>query len=54
MTDEEHVALLKQGVMAWNKWRKTNPVKPDPTCGAPGRGGSDSGEPDLAPAQRLP
>ena len=25
MANEEHVALLKQGVDAWNKWRKKNP-----------------------------
>ena len=25
MADEEHVALLKQGVVVWNKWREENP-----------------------------
>jgi hypothetical protein len=31
MADEEHVALLKQGVEVWNKWRKANPdVVPAP------------------------
>jgi uncharacterized protein YjbI with pentapeptide repeats len=25
MADEEHVALLKQGVEGWNKWREENP-----------------------------
>lgn len=30
MADEEHVALLKQGVDAWNAWRDENPdVSPD-------------------------
>jgi len=23
MANEEHVAILQQGVSAWNKWRKT-------------------------------
>ena len=25
MANDEHVALLKQGVDAWNKWREANP-----------------------------
>jgi uncharacterized protein YjbI with pentapeptide repeats len=30
MANEEHVAMLKQGVDAWNKWRKENPdICPD-------------------------
>lgn len=30
MANEEHVAILKQGVKAWNQWRKKNPtVRPD-------------------------
>jgi uncharacterized protein YjbI with pentapeptide repeats len=30
MADEEHVALLKQGVKIWNKWREENPdISPD-------------------------
>jgi hypothetical protein len=30
MANEEHVALLKQGVTPWNAWRKENPdVRPD-------------------------
>src|SRR3954471_676514 len=30
MANEEHVALLKQGVDAWNAWRRENPnVSPD-------------------------
>jgi TIR domain/Pentapeptide repeats (8 copies) len=30
MADNDHVALLKQGMEAWNKWREENPgIKPD-------------------------
>jgi len=30
MANDEHVALLKQGVAAWNKWRDENPdIRPD-------------------------
>jgi hypothetical protein len=30
MADDEHVALLKQDVDAWNKWRDQNPnIRPD-------------------------
>ena len=30
MANDEHVALLKQGVDAWNAWREGNPkVLPD-------------------------
>ena len=30
MANEEHVALLKQGVEVWNAWRKANPdIEPD-------------------------
>jgi hypothetical protein len=30
MANDEHVALLKQGVAAWNKWRYENPdIRPD-------------------------
>jgi uncharacterized protein YjbI with pentapeptide repeats len=25
MADDEHVALLKQGVDVWNRWREANP-----------------------------
>jgi len=25
MANDEHVALLKQGVAAWNEWRAQNP-----------------------------
>jgi hypothetical protein len=32
MADEEHVALLKQRVKVWNKWRKENPdIRPNLT-----------------------
>jgi Pentapeptide repeats (8 copies) len=32
MGNEEHVALIKQGVDAWNAWRRENPdVRPDLT-----------------------
>jgi hypothetical protein len=30
MANDEHVALLKKGVDAWNEWRKENPeIQPD-------------------------
>jgi uncharacterized protein YjbI with pentapeptide repeats len=30
MANDEHVALLKQGVAAWNAWRRENPnIRPD-------------------------
>jgi len=30
MANDAHVALLKQGVAAWNAWRKQNPdIRPD-------------------------
>jgi hypothetical protein len=30
MANDEHVAMLKQGVDAWNKWRDENPdISPD-------------------------
>ena len=30
MANEEHLAILKQGVKAWNKWRRENPmIEPD-------------------------
>ena len=30
MANEEHLAILKQGVEAWNKWREENPdIVPD-------------------------
>ena len=30
MANDEHVALLKQGVAAWNAWRDENPnIRPD-------------------------
>ena len=30
MANDEHIALLKQGVAAWNAWRDENPnIRPD-------------------------
>jgi len=30
MANEEHLKILRQGVEAWNKWRKANPnIQPD-------------------------
>jgi hypothetical protein len=30
MANEEHLALLKQGVEAWNEWKANNPdIRPD-------------------------
>lgn len=30
MANDEHVALLKKGVAAWNAWRRDNPgIRPD-------------------------
>ena len=30
MANEEHLAILRQGVVAWNKWREENPeIRPD-------------------------
>jgi hypothetical protein len=34
MANNEHVALLKQGVDAWNKWRDENPDIPPDLSGA--------------------
>jgi hypothetical protein len=31
MANDEHVALLKQGVAAWNAWRDENRIRPDLT-----------------------
>jgi uncharacterized protein YjbI with pentapeptide repeats len=31
MINEEYLALLKQGVEAWNEWRRKNPIIPDLT-----------------------
>jgi hypothetical protein len=30
MANDEHVAMLKKGVAAWNEWRDKNPaIRPD-------------------------
>jgi hypothetical protein len=57
MANDEHVALLKQGVAAWNKWRDENAnIRPNLNEGEPPRrepqrreserGGPDTGEPE--------
>ena len=38
MANDEHVAILKQGVAAWNKWREQNPDIPPDLGGANFRG----------------
>ena len=42
MANDEHIALLKQGVQAWNAWRRENP-KVDPDLG-----GADLSWPSLS------
>src|SRR5215218_9511139 len=34
MANKEHVALLKQGVEAWNQWRAAHPKARPDLCGA--------------------
>jgi hypothetical protein len=29
MANPEHLSILKQGVEAWNEWRRANYIKPD-------------------------
>jgi hypothetical protein len=30
MANQEHLAILRQGVQAWNTWREANPeIRPD-------------------------
>jgi uncharacterized protein YjbI with pentapeptide repeats len=29
MANEEHLAILKQGVEVWNEWRKSNKIRTD-------------------------
>jgi hypothetical protein len=49
MANEEHVALLKQGVVVWNKWRQKTPdIKVDLTEAY--LSGADLGEADLSGA----
>ena len=44
MANDEHVAILKKGVDAWNKWRRENPdIRPDLS-------GADLSEADLSEA----
>jgi Pentapeptide repeats (8 copies) len=31
MANDEHIAILKKGVAAWNAWRGENPIRPDLT-----------------------
>jgi hypothetical protein len=38
MADEKHVALLKQGVDAWNAWRRKNDLWPDDWAASPPAG----------------
>jgi hypothetical protein len=56
MANDEQVALLKQSVLAWNKWRDENPnirpnlsgsplTKREPPRGEPQRGGPRRGDP---------
>ena len=43
MANDEHFAILKQGVAAWNEWRRENPdIRPD-LSGANLRGAKLSG-----------
>jgi uncharacterized protein YjbI with pentapeptide repeats len=47
MANDEHVALLKQGVAAWNAWRRDNPdIRPDFS-------GADLRQVNLTPAPSL-
>ena len=59
MANDEHVALLKQGVAAWNAWRDENPdIRPDlsgadlSSTGEPQRGEPQRGEPPRGEPQR--
>jgi uncharacterized protein YjbI with pentapeptide repeats len=55
MANEEHVALLKQGVDAWNKWRRehadTRPDLGEADLGAMDLRGADLSDANLAAAQ---
>jgi hypothetical protein len=43
MANDEHVAMLKQGVAAWNVWRAENPdIRPD-ISGLTSAGGTSAG-----------
>ena len=47
MANDEHVALLKQGVAAWNEWRLKNPNT------VPDLSGADLGGADLGGANLI-
>jgi pentapeptide repeat protein len=51
MANDEHVALLKQGVAAWNVWRDENPnIRPDLTAKGAELFGADLSEANLCGA----
>jgi hypothetical protein len=46
MANDEHVAMLKRGVDAWNAWRDKNPnIRPDLSGGEPPWAEPQRGEP---------
>jgi uncharacterized protein YjbI with pentapeptide repeats len=54
MANDEHVAILKKGVAAWNAWREENPSTEDPPLwflpSGPNLSGADLSEADLGGA----